>query len=117
LGKSKRYLDHLTSLLPKCKLFKVGELTTLRHLSACERAVCKNKTLTVFVKHIFTCLNCVVVHEDLVRAAHSSLYTVVVEVKGGVMANAGIEFTDFDFTIAIYPPDARVAPTVFVSSN
>jgi hypothetical protein len=47
----------------------------------------------------------------------SSLYTVVVEVKGGVMDNAGIEFTDFDFTIAIYPSDARVAPTVFVSSN
>jgi hypothetical protein len=67
-------------------------------------------------KYIFTILSFVVVHEDLEGAGHFSLYTVVVEEKGGVFDNAGIDFTDFDFTFAIYPSDARVAPTVFVSS-
>jgi ABC-type nitrate/sulfonate/bicarbonate transport system substrate-binding protein len=44
------------------------------------------------------------------------LYTLVVEVEVGFLDREGIDFTDLDVTLVIYPSDADVAPTVFVSS-
>jgi hypothetical protein len=44
------------------------------------------------------------------------LCTVVDEEEIGFFDREGIDFTDIDVTLVIYPSDARVAPIVFVSS-